>query len=76
MDTRWIPPGMATQILDKIDVPGLPDTAAKSCLAIRPIIHHLVTGCEEALHGDHGNYNFFEYSSQFKFFFSMRFASL
>jgi hypothetical protein len=47
MDTRWIPPGTATQILDKIDALGFPDTAAKSCLAIRPIIHHLVRGNEE-----------------------------
>jgi hypothetical protein len=50
MDTRWILPGTATQILDKIDALGFPDTAAKSCLAIRPIIHHLVRGSEEASH--------------------------
>jgi hypothetical protein len=57
MDTRWILPGTAAEILDKIDALGFPDTTAKSCRAIMPIIHHLVRGKEEASHRVHCTYN-------------------
>lgn len=55
-------PRTTTEILDKIDALGFPDTTAKSCRAIRTIIHHLVTDKEDAFHRVQGTYNFFSTS--------------